>query len=180
MSGASLLVLASAGVAGLFAAFRALGRDGTKSFELYKGLGPKKGAVTTSDVALSRHTHCLRDTGGMLVFGHRGASAQKPENTLSAVRHALALGAHGVEVDIQLSADGQVRVQLTSCIACFFVPHSTGDSQCCAYRCSFNTTLHSFAQPTQMAVTSMSLAVTFLVSRIYLQQIFLFLNILRY
>ena len=42
-----------------------------------------------------------------LVIGHRGASGLCPENTLAAFRLALALGADGVEMDVQLSADGQ-------------------------------------------------------------------------
>src|ERR1700754_3858342 len=45
-----------------------------------------------------------------LVIAHRGASGLAPENTLAAFRLALALGADGVELDVQLSADGQVMV----------------------------------------------------------------------
>ena len=41
-----------------------------------------------------------------LVFGHRGASAYAPENTLAAFRLALEQGADGVELDVILSADG--------------------------------------------------------------------------
>jgi glycerophosphoryl diester phosphodiesterase len=41
-----------------------------------------------------------------LVFGHRGASAYAPENTLAAFRLALAQGADGLELDVCLSADG--------------------------------------------------------------------------
>ncbi len=41
-----------------------------------------------------------------LVVGHRGARARFPENSLPAVRHALAAGADGVEVDVRASADG--------------------------------------------------------------------------
>jgi glycerophosphoryl diester phosphodiesterase len=40
-----------------------------------------------------------------LVVGHRGARARFPENSLPAVRHALAAGADGVEVDVRVSAD---------------------------------------------------------------------------
>jgi glycerophosphoryl diester phosphodiesterase len=40
-----------------------------------------------------------------LVVGHRGARARFPENTLPAVRHALAAGVRGVEVDVRVSAD---------------------------------------------------------------------------
>ena len=37
----------------------------------------------------------------MIVFAHRGASAYKVENTLSAVKMALDMGAQAIEFDIQ-------------------------------------------------------------------------------
>ena len=45
-----------------------------------------------------------------LNVGHRGASAAAPQNTLAAFRKAVELGADGVELDVQLSADGAVVV----------------------------------------------------------------------
>jgi glycerophosphoryl diester phosphodiesterase len=45
-----------------------------------------------------------------LVFAHRGGSALAPENTLAAFDNGLALGADGLELDVHLSADGQVVV----------------------------------------------------------------------
>lgn len=45
-----------------------------------------------------------------LNIAHRGGAALRPENTLAAFRHALALGADGAELDVQLSADGVVVV----------------------------------------------------------------------
>lgn len=45
-----------------------------------------------------------------LVIAHRGASGLAPENTLSAFALAIALGADGVEMDVQLAADGRVMV----------------------------------------------------------------------
>lgn len=42
--------------------------------------------------------------------GHRGAAAVAPENTLPGVRHAVAVGAHGVELDLQCSRDGELVV----------------------------------------------------------------------
>jgi glycerophosphoryl diester phosphodiesterase len=45
-----------------------------------------------------------------LVIAHRGASGFAPENTLAAFKLALALGADGVEMDVQLSADGHPLV----------------------------------------------------------------------
>jgi glycerophosphoryl diester phosphodiesterase len=44
------------------------------------------------------------------VLGHRGASAEAPENTLSAFRLALAQGADGVELDVWRCATGEVVV----------------------------------------------------------------------
>lgn len=41
-----------------------------------------------------------------LVIAHRGASGLAPENTLAAFKLAIALGADGVEMDVQMSADG--------------------------------------------------------------------------
>lgn len=43
---------------------------------------------------------------GTLVFGHRGACAYAPENTLASFRLALEQGAHGVEFDVHLTRDG--------------------------------------------------------------------------
>lgn len=40
------------------------------------------------------------------ILGHRGASRHAPENTLEALSLAVALGADGVEYDVQLSLDG--------------------------------------------------------------------------
>ena len=45
-----------------------------------------------------------------LVIAHRGASGTSPENTLAAFRRAEALGAAMVELDVQLTRDGQVVV----------------------------------------------------------------------
>jgi glycerophosphoryl diester phosphodiesterase len=51
-----------------------------------------------------------RRRGGPLVLGHRGASADAPENTLAAFRLALAQGADGVELDVWRCASGEVVV----------------------------------------------------------------------
>jgi glycerophosphoryl diester phosphodiesterase len=45
-------------------------------------------------------------TNGPLIFGHRGASAVAPENTLAAFSRAFADGAVGIEFDVRLSRDG--------------------------------------------------------------------------
>ena len=45
-----------------------------------------------------------------LVWGHRGASGYAPENTLPAFKMAADMGADGVELDIQLTSDGEIVV----------------------------------------------------------------------
>jgi len=45
-----------------------------------------------------------------ILFAHRGASASAPENTLAAFRLAVRQGAPAIELDVKLSADGQVMV----------------------------------------------------------------------
>ncbi|WP_395105235.1 glycerophosphodiester phosphodiesterase family protein [Actinomadura sp. SCN-SB] len=42
------------------------------------------------------------------LHGHRGARGLRPENTLPAFRHALALGVHAIEFDVGLTQDGVV------------------------------------------------------------------------
>lgn len=44
------------------------------------------------------------------IFAHRGASAVAPENTLPAFEKALELGADGIELDVQATADGALVV----------------------------------------------------------------------
>ncbi len=45
-----------------------------------------------------------------MIFAHRGASAHAPENTLPAFQLAVAQSADAIELDVKLSADGQVVV----------------------------------------------------------------------
>ena len=45
---------------------------------------------------------------GLMVFGHRGAGHNEPENTLRAIRWALTHGIDGVEVDLRLTKDKRV------------------------------------------------------------------------
>jgi glycerophosphoryl diester phosphodiesterase len=45
-----------------------------------------------------------------IIFAHRGASTDAPENTLASFRLALSQGVDAIELDARLSADGQVVV----------------------------------------------------------------------
>lgn len=45
-----------------------------------------------------------------LIFGHRGASAYAPENTLPAFELAADMNAFGVELDVHLTKDGKLAV----------------------------------------------------------------------
>lgn len=51
-----------------------------------------------------------RVNGRPLILGHRGDSAHAPENTLAAVRSAIAGGADGIEVDLQALGDGAIAL----------------------------------------------------------------------
>ena len=51
----------------------------------------------------------------MLVFAHRGACWEIPENTLAAFRRAIELGADYVELDVQTSRDGELVVVNDPC-----------------------------------------------------------------
>jgi glycerophosphoryl diester phosphodiesterase len=46
----------------------------------------------------------------ILILGHRGASQHAPENTLPAFQLAAQQGADGIELDVQLSRDGEVII----------------------------------------------------------------------
>ena len=48
--------------------------------------------------------------GRQLNIAHRGARTVAPENTLAAFKAALEMGADGIELDVQLSADGALVV----------------------------------------------------------------------
>ncbi|HYM63076.1 MAG TPA: glycerophosphodiester phosphodiesterase [Gaiellaceae bacterium] len=51
----------------------------------------------------------------MLVFAHRGACWEIPENTLAAFRRAIELGADYVEFDVQANRDGELVVVHDPC-----------------------------------------------------------------
>lgn len=54
--------------------------------------------------------HPFFDSPHPLVFAHRGGGALAQENTVAAFDNGLRLGADGLELDVHLSADGEVVV----------------------------------------------------------------------
>lgn len=46
----------------------------------------------------------------MKIYAHRGASAYAPENTMAAFELAQKMGADGIELDVQLTSDGELVV----------------------------------------------------------------------
>jgi glycerophosphoryl diester phosphodiesterase len=46
----------------------------------------------------------------MIVYGHRGARGEAPENTIAGAQHAVARGVRNLEIDLQLSSDGELVV----------------------------------------------------------------------
>lgn len=46
----------------------------------------------------------------VLIFGHRGAKGEAPENTLAGFAYARRLGVMGLELDVRLTADGELAV----------------------------------------------------------------------
>ena len=46
----------------------------------------------------------------MIVYGHRGARGEAPENTIAGARHAVERGVRHIEIDLRLSADNELVV----------------------------------------------------------------------
>jgi glycerophosphoryl diester phosphodiesterase len=67
-------------------------------------MGPLLPAASVS--ASDPHRSARGPRGRQLVVAHRGASGAAPENTLAALRRAVAMGVDMVEVDVQRTRDG--------------------------------------------------------------------------
>jgi glycerophosphoryl diester phosphodiesterase len=59
--------------------------------------------------------------------GHRGCRGLYPENSLPAFQHALELGVQVLEMDVCLSADGQVVVSHEPYMNALYASHPTGE-----------------------------------------------------
>jgi glycerophosphoryl diester phosphodiesterase len=64
--------------------------------------------ATTTRLSLKQRLQ--RERGRVWVVGHRGAMGYCPENTLVSFERGLQLGADWIELDVHLSADGQLIV----------------------------------------------------------------------
>jgi len=65
-------------------------------------MAPSGNQTSTEDLPVA----ALVDPDGHVVVAHRGASAERPENTLEAFELALDQGADALEMDVRVSADG--------------------------------------------------------------------------
>jgi len=67
-------------------------------------MGAAQGCATTAS------TSAVLRGSTALVIAHRGGSLEAPENTLASMRHGLRSGADWLELDVHLTADGEVVV----------------------------------------------------------------------
>ncbi|GFZ48797.1 hypothetical protein JCM24511_06546 [Saitozyma sp. JCM 24511] len=65
------------------------------------GIGSDTGVSTPKPIP-------MREPKDIECWGHRGASAHLPENTLASFRAAIAEGADGIESDVHATSDGVV------------------------------------------------------------------------
>ena len=70
-------------------------------------LKPTLLAAVRSRSAAGPDSHVLgdRQPGRILVHGHRGARAMRPENTIPAFEHAIAQGVDALEMDMAVTRD---------------------------------------------------------------------------
>ena len=70
-------------------------------------MNPVRAAVAASSPSPSSAHHA---PAMIEIVAHRGASHERPENTIAAFQRAIELGADGVELDVHLTADGVLVV----------------------------------------------------------------------
>ena len=83
-------------------------KEGQEISEQADGQGAADSAP--GDEAAGQETFLTEADGIPKIIAHRGYSGQFPENTLAAFAGALDIGADYIELDVQLSKDGQVVI----------------------------------------------------------------------
>ena len=63
------------------------------------------------------------DSKKIKVWAHRGASGYAPENTMDAFRKAIEMKADGIELDVNLTKDGEVVVLFSPSCPLPLYPH---------------------------------------------------------
>lgn len=66
------------------------------------------GVVAVTARPAPDHPYFAAASPGIRVIAHRGGAGLRPENTLSAFSHAVAVGADALEMDVQATADGAI------------------------------------------------------------------------
>ena len=73
-------------------------------------IGSAGAARAEHSIAALKAAYEEADTGRIFVVAHRGCSAAAPENSVAAIRACRALGVEAVEIDAQMTKDGQLIV----------------------------------------------------------------------
>lgn len=66
--------------------------------------------LDTIHVNVEDRSQLMKGSGMIPLYAHRGASSEKPENTLAAFSRALELKTFGIELDVHLTRDGVLVV----------------------------------------------------------------------
>jgi glycerophosphoryl diester phosphodiesterase len=74
------------------------------------GVAAVLGAIAITARPAPDHPFFAQTNPQMLVIAHRGGMGLRPENTLEAFAHAVALGADVLEMDVQPASDGTIVV----------------------------------------------------------------------
>ncbi len=78
--------------------------------------------------------------------GHRGCRGLYPENSLPAFQHALAIGVQVLELDVCLSADGQVLVSHEPYMNSLFASHPSGEPVLASEEATLNLFRMTYAE----------------------------------
>jgi glycerophosphoryl diester phosphodiesterase len=68
------------------------------------------GVIAVTSRPAPHHSYFSAANPGLQVIAHRGGAGLRPENTIAAFAHAVAIGADVLEMDVQPTADGAIVV----------------------------------------------------------------------